>query len=360
MMPVGKPTYPPANAKLDYALSILGFLAMCGLMVDGSAHYQYVSETFFTPTHYLIYSTILCSCVVVMATAWINQRRGFPWNRALPRGYAVSLLGAISFVLAIPLDILWHMAVGTETDLGILLSPVHLLMGICLSLILLGPLQAALHETPRPKLIAQLPLLLSATAFLGIMEFFTQYAFAFDAGFTKAMAPAGYQYTTQTTDFALVSIAYYRHVLGLFAVLFHAVLIMGVVLFLARSFQLAAGAFTIVLVLSTVPVAAMLANDAAILAANIAVALLTGWLADGLYALLRPVASRILQFRVFAAVVPAAHYAIFFGIAMGFLGGVWWDPNLVLGSVVISAIIGYLMSILIAPPRYGPAQNWQT
>ncbi len=192
------------------------------------------------------------------------------------------------------------------------------------------------------------------------MEFFTQYAFAFDAGFTKAMAPVGYQSTSHTSDFALVSIAYYRHVLGLFAVYFHAILIMSVMLFLARSFQMAFGTFTVLLVLSTIPVAAMLTNDSAIFAANVAVALLTGLLADALYAYLRPLGSRLVQFRWFAAVVPAAHYAIFFGLAIAFLGGVWWDVNLILGSVFIASAFGYLLSFLIAPPRYGPTPNWQT
>ncbi len=67
------------------------------------------------------------------------------------------MLGVIWFISAVPLDLLWHAMIGTEKDLGVLLGPAHLYMAISFSLILLGPLRAALWSRPRSSFIAPLP-----------------------------------------------------------------------------------------------------------------------------------------------------------------------------------------------------------
>jgi hypothetical protein len=65
---------------------------------------------------------------------------------------------------------------------------------------------------------------------------------------------------------------------------------------------------------------------------------------------MRPFAS-VRAFRAFATLVLAAHYALFFALEIVLAGGTWWSPNLVLGSIFIPAIIGFLMSLLASTPE---------
>lgn len=348
--------YPPASARLDWTCAILAFAFMCGLLLDGWSHDHYVTETFFTPAHAVFYAAFTLLAVVTLGTAWRNHARGYPWNRSLPRGYVVSLWAILLFFPGIAGDFTWHLIVGPEKSLGALLSPTHLYLAINLAIILTGPLRAALADPPAPRLRAQLPMLLSASAFFMLLQFFTQYAFAFDAGFSRAMAPAGYLTTERTNDIAQIINVFYREIDGLFAVIVHAAIVSGVVVFLTRSLRLAPGAFTVLFVLSLCTVAAMPSHDLVTYGVNAIDAVLTGVVADVLYARMQPARS-IRAFRAFCALVPGFHYAAFFGLEALLAGGTWWEPNLVLGSIVIPAAIGLLLAVLASQPA---ETAWQT
>jgi hypothetical protein len=341
--------YPPADVRLDWTAALLGFAFMSGLLVDGWSHAHTVTDSFFTPSHAVLYGafTFLAATYVAMATR--NRVRGYPIARSLPQGYALSLFGVGWFVLGIPADMTWHIAIGPEKNLGILLSPTHLYLAVGMALMLTGPLRAGLAQQPPPKLLAQLPLLISAAAFFMLLQFFTQYAFAFDAGFDKSMAPFGYQAISTSGNLAQMTTVFYRQIEGLFAVIVHAVLLAGIVVVLARSLRLAPGSFTVLFVLAIATVSAMIANDTTTYAIDALLALLTGVLADALYAVLKPYGSAG-RLRAFCTIVPGAHYALFFVLQAALAGGTWFDPNLMVGSIVLPAVIGLLLAVLATLP----------
>lgn len=349
-------SYPPADARFDWAVAFFGFAFMCGLCIDGWSHDHYVTETFFTPAHAVFYAAFTLLAVTTLVTALRNRARGYAWTRSLPRGYVPSLWAVLLFFPGAAGDFAWHEIVGVEKSLGALLSPTHLFLAGCMGVLLSGPLRAALAHPPPPRLRAQLPMLLSASAFFMLLEFFTQYAFAFDAGFSKAMAPAGYLTTTRTTDIAQIVNVFYRQVDGLFEVIVHAVIVAGIVTFLTRTIRLAPGAFTVLFVFSIATIAAMTTHDALTYGINVLDAFLTGAVADVLYARLRPMRNPRV-FRAFCTLVPAWHYACFFALVTLLAGGTWWEPNLVLGSIVIPAAIGLLLAMVAWQPSE-PA--WQT
>ena len=112
-----------------------------------------------------------------------SMSKGHTWQRALPRGYLLSLVGAALFLLGGALDFLWHMLFGIEVSLEALLSPTHLLLATSGVLMISGPMRAAWFRLPPGeargwKVLG--PLVLSATLVLSVMTFFTQFAYPID------------------------------------------------------------------------------------------------------------------------------------------------------------------------------------
>jgi hypothetical protein len=342
-------SYPAASPQLDWASAILGFAFMCGLIGDGWSHAHYVTDSYFTPAHAIFFSAFTLLAAITLVTGVRNLRRGYPWRRMLPRGYMLSFWAALLFFPGVPADLTWHLIAGPEKSLAVLLSPTHLYLAACIAVMMTGPLRAALAAPARAKLAAQLPMLISACAFFMLLEFFTQYAFAFDAGFSRAMAPVGYQDLDRSGNLPQIVNVFYREIEGLFAIFVHALLVAGFVVFLTRSFRLAPGAFTLLFTLGIGTMAAMTSNDPTTYAVNLLDGLLTGAIADALYAKMRP-SDAVGSFRAFAALVPATHFALFWLLEAALAGGTWWEPNLVLGSIVIPAAIGLLLSAIASPP----------
>jgi hypothetical protein len=342
-------SYPQANPRLDWASAILGFAFMCGLIGDGWSHAHYVTDTYFTLPHAMFFSAFMALAAVTIVTGIQNRRLGYSWKRMLPRGYGPSFWAALLFFPGLPADMVWHLINGPEKSLAVLLSPTHLYLAACIAVMMTGPLRAALAAPPEKRFASQLPMLISACAFFMLLQFFTQYAFAFDAGFSRAMAPAGYQDVDRSGNLTQIVNVFYRQIEGLFAIVVHAVLIAGFVVFLARSFRLVPGTFTLLFTVGIATIAAMTSNDPTTYAVNVLDGLLTGIIADALYAAMRP-SDAIGAFRAFATLVPAIHFALFWLLEAVFVGGTWWQLNLVLGSIVIAAVIGLLLSVLAALP----------
>jgi hypothetical protein len=352
-MAARKDSYPAASPQLDWASATLGFAFMCGLIGDGWSHAHYISDSYFTPAHAIFFSAFTLLAAITLVTGIRNRRRGYPWSRMLPRGYALSFWATLLFFPGIPADLTWHLIMGPEKSLAVLLSPTHLYLATCIAIMMTGPLRAALAAPPRPKLTSQLPMLISVCAFFMLLEFFTQYAFAFDAGFSRAMAPVGYNDIDRSGNMAQIVNVFYRQIEGLFAVFVHAILIAGIVVFLARSFRLAFGAFTLLFTIGIGTMAAMTANDPTTYLVNLSDGLLTGVIADFLYMIMRPM-NALVAFRAFATAVPAIHFALFWLLEAAIAGGTWWQPNLILGCIVIPAFIGLLLSVIASPSPQAP------
>ncbi|MGH8526270.1 MAG: hypothetical protein ACREXY_19315, partial [Gammaproteobacteria bacterium] len=153
-----------------------------GLYIDGWAHRHFKIETVFTPWHLILYSGFLAVATYLLFIWYRNHVQGYPWRRAMPPGYELSLLGLLIFVLSGLGDLIWHELFGFEHDLEALLSPTHLVLALGGTLMIAGPFRSAWQrpDTPSaPSLATQWPMLLSLTLLLSILTFFTQFAHPF-------------------------------------------------------------------------------------------------------------------------------------------------------------------------------------
>jgi hypothetical protein len=149
-----------------------------GLYLDGWAHtHDRVLETFFTPWHGVLYSGMLAS-LAVLAFVWIrNVRQGLAWLEGLPRGYGLSLVGALLFGVGGLSDLVWHEMFGIEDGVDALLSPTHLVLAFGGILIVSGPLRSMWVRPDEPQRLMQYLLVaLSLTFLLSVFTFFTQFA----------------------------------------------------------------------------------------------------------------------------------------------------------------------------------------
>ena len=117
----------------------------------------------------------------------------------------------------------------------------------------------------------------------------------------------------------------------------------GILLYLLRRWHLYPGFCTIVLTVSTIPLTFMEDHYICIL-----VALLGGSVIDGVYFLLKPSMSRVLQLRTFAAITAGGFYLIYM-LVLQFTSGLVWSIHLAGGAVTTSALVGWLLTYLLVP-----------
>ncbi|MGH8613893.1 MAG: TolB family protein [Gammaproteobacteria bacterium] len=181
-IPVSLSAPPPACARLDRVMALLCTWLVLGLYIDGWAHRHFKIETFLTPWHLILYSGFLAVATYLLFIGYRNHVQGYPWRRAMPPGYELSLLGLLIFVLSGLGDLIWHELFGFEHDLEALFSPTHLVLALGGTLMIAGPFRSAWQrpDTPSaPSLATQWPMLLSLTLLLSILTFFTQFAHPF-------------------------------------------------------------------------------------------------------------------------------------------------------------------------------------
>jgi Tol biopolymer transport system component len=171
-------TRPIGGLRFDWIAVFFACWLIVGLYIDGWAHaHGKADTTFFTPWHAILYSGFALSALVLMATMVINRARTGSWVRAMPSGYGAALLGVAIFALGGVGDLIWHTLFGIEVTIDALLSPTHLLLAFGGSLIMTGPFYAAWQraESGKRGSLALLPMLLSVTAFLSVLTFFTNF-----------------------------------------------------------------------------------------------------------------------------------------------------------------------------------------
>ena len=113
-----------ATPRFEWSMTALAGAVVTGAYVDVWAHNHLAStlETFFTPWHALLYGSFAATTAfLVLAAAWTGARP-LDWGRALPDGYATSLLGCLLFGVAGLLDMTWHLRFGIERSFEALIS----------------------------------------------------------------------------------------------------------------------------------------------------------------------------------------------------------------------------------------------
>jgi hypothetical protein len=324
----------PANPRFEWTMVALATAVVAGAHVDSWAHGHVAGtlETFFTPWHALLYASLAVTTAFLVAAAAWTGARPWAWARALPDGYAVSLLGCLVFGVAGVMDMAWHLTFGIEVGFQALISPTHLLLMMSAGMIVSGPLLAAWR---RPGRLAGWPAIASATLVLTVLTFFGQ----FDHPFTS-------QWSAMPQTDVPVGPA---EELGMLGVILHTGLLMGVVLLLIRRFDLPVGALTFLVTVNAVFVTLIQGADPVIL-----VGVVGGVTADVLRVALRPSPARLVQVRVFAFAVPLLLYALYFS-ALIRVDGVWWPVHLWAGAPVVAGLTGWVVSLAVVPPAAPPS-----
>ena len=322
----------------DWLMAACGALLIGGLYLDGWAHIHTPAlETFFTPWHAILYSGYGAGAAALVLTFVRNRRRGAPRARALPPGYRPSLAGAFIFFFGGVADMLWHVTFGIEKGIEGLISPSHLVLALGGGLMVTGPLRAGLARPggATQRWLDQIPMVVSLTTFLSLLTFFTEY-----------VSPHGTTWIAETPRSG-------REVFltaGMAGFLIQPAILMGLMLFVLRRRPLPLGSFTIVLSINGALMA--LIHDKFLRTGPyplIGAAVLAGLVSDALLWWLRPSPERPRAFRAFAFAVPAIQYLLYILAVMRW-AEVVWSVHLWTGAVVLSGVVGWLLSYLVLPP----------
>jgi hypothetical protein len=312
----------------DWVMAGAGAALVAGGTIDGWAHRHDVGvETFFTPWHAVLYGALALNAMLLELRWLTGFRFGSGVRKALPRGYGLSLVGVLLFAVGGALDMLWHLVFGIEADVAALMSPTHLLLMFAGALIVTGPLRAAWW---RPTRLASWPAVLSATMLLASLMFWGQ----FDLPVIDWWATPSGSWLP----------AFVAQELGVLGVLLCTLLTVGVMLPLVLRFRLPVGSVTVLVGATAVLTSAMKDLDPVV-----SMFVASGVVGDVLLRWLRPGRDRAAAFRAFAVSVPLATYALYFGYLLA-TDDIVWPVHVWLGSIVLAAIVGLLVSLLVLPP----------
>jgi len=333
---------PAASLRYDWLMAILSVITMLGVFLDGWAHNSFSGsiETFLTPWHAVLYGGVLLSGIALGIPYVLNVVKGYSWQRALPKGYMISLIGFFIFGTAGGFDFVWHSLFGFEADTEALLSPAHLLLALGAVLMMSGALRAAWMaggKEDRQGWARLGPAILSLLAVLSIFTFFGQFANVI----THAHNIVGQQpYSADRYVWQNSTVTY---------ILIPAMILSGFMLFAIRRWKLPTGTFTF---LFTANATLMFWESVRYNGENWPVligAVAGGIAADVLYNVLKPSVDRVRELRIFAFAVPFLYF-LFVLISMIVTQGIWWRIHMWLGAPVLAGVIGLGMSMLLAPP----------
>ena len=128
----------------------------------------------------------------------------------------------------------------------------------------------------------------------------------------------------------LLALLYYKEGIGLLAVVVQSLLMAGFALYAAQRIRLAAGALTVLLVVGNIFIAAAHSNYPGQFAAVTLASLLAGVFGDATGR--RP--------KLFAFGIPAVYWAAVLSVLAIAMGGLWWSPDVIAGSVLFAGFAG--------------------
>ena len=335
---------PADNTQLDWTISLISCAIVFGLFIDGWAHnHDKVDDSFFTPWHALLYGAVALAGLALIITHFRNVNRGHRWSRALPGGYALSLVGFFAFGAGGIVDMIWHETFGFEEGIEALVSPSHLLLALTGILIISGPIRAMWRRPANDTWRQLMPIILTSTCLVSIFTFFTSFA-AVTPETVLLVGP-------RPARHALYDIA------GILSFVLHSSLLIGAVLFMTRRWRLPFGVFTLMFVVNAMLMVWMrIEHTEEFLFAISAAA--AGLLADYLLSEDKSQDSR--RLRIAAVLVPFT-YSLGAMIIVQILGtsvwsdtGLWWLIHMWLGVPVLAGAFGYGLSLLLRPPGLPP------
>lgn len=322
------------GVRFDWLVLAASAWLMGGLYWDGWAHGYGLPDSFWTTWHAAFYAGY-AACAAVILGAIARARPSAPsWRAAIPAGYEGAVAGVFLFGFGGAFDMIWHTLFGIELGTDALLSPSHLVLGIGIALIVSGPLLAAWRRGASGGLVAQLPAVLSLTALLSVFTFFSLFAGPYSGVLGSGGRPS--------------SATLVRTLLGMY--LFSG-LVVGLTLVALRRGTLPVGSLTVLLGLNAV--AMILMQGHAPLEIQVAfslVAIAAGAIGDVLLWRLRPSDTRRLQLHAFAFLIPVVYFTIYLGVVVATVGS-GWTVHALSGMVVLSGVIGLLLSFVFVGAR---------
>ena len=333
----------------DSIAATLGLVVVSALYFDGRAHVLELPDSFFTPWHALLYTGLL----VLVAWLAVVSRRAATRHRpgriaVIPAAYGPAVIGAAAFAVGGFSDMIWHNIFGVEFGINALLSPTHLLLFCGGALLLSGPVRAFSPGSDPASTLARIPPTLGVVGITGIAAFALSFLSAFISDsptIALRQAPEG------TAEHIIAEGAASA---GLASYIVTSLVLAVPLIYLIRSGL--AGPGSAMLVVTSVAIwAAVLENfqDPAMVAA----AFVAGGLIDViLMAMRRAQISLQLQELVVAGSLPLAVWSGRI-VALEMVASVRWSPEMVTGSVLISALVCVAAVGVLGLVRKTPRQS---
>jgi len=265
----------------------------------------------------------------------------------------VSLLGVAMFLLGGVGDVIWHSLFGVERKFEVALSFPHLTLKVAAILIGCGSLSAAWRRTALEESrgwSALWPMVMTAAFILSGLTYFIFANNPFMIPWAMAGFRAGLAAGTELPSSIL---AHYQlpneigQVLGVLGIIVHTGMLMGLILLLVRRWVLPFGSLALIFTINASLMASVFGPTQYRLAPIMAV---SGLAADGLLGWLRPSAARVGALRVFALVVPAMLYTLYFVVLL-LTTGVEWPMPVWTSGIVLAGLVGLGLSYLVVPPE---------
>jgi hypothetical protein len=335
---------PHADRAYDWAMTLAALWLSGGILLDAWYHFHSTVETFFEPAHALLYTGLLAAYVFTAFELRAMQRRGLRWPQMVPLGYSGTMLGLALTLAGGVTDMFKHAFWGFEEGFNALLSPTHLLIGVGMVMIVTGPIRSALRAQPRPSTWAgQIGLILCAASMMELIHWATQFIFLSEAEALNAPLPP---YSIPHQTLTLLTLQYDKQGIGLLAVIVQSILVAGFFLYVARRIRLVPGGFTLLFLVGNIFIAAADSNYAGQFWSVVIASLIAGGIADAFK--LEP-GRHPRKWATAAFAVPAGYWAAMLATLALTMGGIWWSPDVISGSIVFAGLIGLFLNAFAGP-----------
>ncbi|OMF38383.1 hypothetical protein BK133_02350 [Paenibacillus sp. FSL H8-0548] len=338
------------STRGHFVTILLGAWLVVGIFIDGYAHNHGAVETFFTPWHAILYSGFLaCALWIVGLIIYSKKKNGSSWKHPIPIGYELGLLGVIVFLIGGVCDMVWHIVFGIEVSIEALLSPSHLALMLGAILIISSPFRAAWREQneSQPTWKTFLPCLLSLSLSVATVNFFLMYIWTFRYNLP---VPKVIEWYTDNSSYLfahrMVEDAQIR---GLTFILLNTLLFMYPVLLLLKRWKPPFGTITFLFVLIS---GLMGVLDGFYQIHGLIISLVAGLSADLLLLWRRSENNALRSSRLVAVFTPIVLWGSYFGW-MASTGGIGWEPELWVGSIVQASLLSLGLSLLAISPERG-------
>lgn len=338
----------------DLVTSLLATLLVAGLFLDGWNHINLQNGAlggFFTIWHGLLYAGFNGTALWVVTRnphLYTRGARPAPYFHkflGIPLRYPLAIGGLAIATVGLFGDIAWHAAFGEETGVARVIAPFHLLLFAGAAGLVSAPLRSAWYAPQfYPSTLSFrriLPPLLSLALVTCVAAFMFQWLSAFldwTPSVTIGRIPgelAGDARIRGTTEFA-----------GAARILVTNLILLAPLFLMLRRWRLPFGSATMLFVLVSFTMSALTSFDHG---ATVVAALVGGLVADAVIDGLRPDEGRTRGYRVLAVVTPLALWSSYFLILI-FVYRSPWPFDLWLGTTLLAAISGLLLSYVAIPP----------